>query len=112
MLQLAADKMYGNPDTWDEKTESLMFVEEKTDGSITRGPAPDLNMMIAPLYGWVFQQTGDVKYRDIGDRLFASGVKRAYLDGGKQFTQNYRWSFKYLEWRRSPVKAATRARRR
>jgi hypothetical protein len=112
MLQLAADKMYGNPDTWDEKTESMMIVEEKKDGRITRGPAPDLNMMIAPLYGWVFQHTGDVKYRDIGDRLFASGVKRAYLDGGKQFTQNYRWSFKYLEWRVSPVKPGTKGRRR
>jgi hypothetical protein len=26
-------------------------------------------------------------------------VKRAYLEKGKQFTQNYRWSFKYLQWR-------------
>ncbi len=69
------------------------------------GPAPDLNLMIAPLYGWLFQQTGDVKYRDIGDRIFTSGVQRAYLDGGKQFTQNYRWSFQYLNWRESPAQA-------
>ena len=102
LLKLAADKMYPNPLTWDETSESMMIVEEY-NGVVTRGPAPDLNMMIAPLYGWVFQQTGDVKYRNIGDRIFSSGVKRAYLDGGKQFTQNYRWSFKYLEWRKAPV---------
>jgi hypothetical protein len=101
LLKLAADKMYPNPLTWHEASESMMIVEEK-NGVITRGPAPDLNMMIAPLYGWVFQQTGDVKYRDIGDRLFRSGVQKAYLDGGKQFSQNYRWSFKYLQWRVSP----------
>jgi hypothetical protein len=102
LLKLAADKMYGNPDTWDEATQSMKIVEEK-NGVITRGPAPDLNLMIAPLYGWLFQQTGDVTYRDIGDKIFTSGVQRAYLDHGKQFTQNYRWSFKYLEWRQSPA---------
>ena len=105
LLKQAADKMYPNPLTWHETSESMMIVEEKS-GVITRGPAPDLNMMIAPLYGWVFQQTGDVKYRDIGDRLFRSGAQKAYLDGGKQFSQNYRWSFKYLEWRVSPGQGA------
>jgi hypothetical protein len=104
LLKLAADKMYPNPLTWHEASQSMMIVEEK-DGVVTRGPAPDLNMMIAPLYAWVFQQTGDVKYRDIGDRIFASGAQRAYLDGGKQFTQNYRWSFKYLDWRKSGSQA-------
>lgn len=98
LLKLAADKMYPNPLTWHEGTESMMLVEQK-DGVVTRGPAPDLNLMIAPLYAWVFKETRDVKYRDIGDKLFRSGVRRAYLDGGKQFTQNYRWSFKYVEWR-------------
>jgi hypothetical protein len=98
LLKLAADKMYPNPLTWHEASESMMIVEEK-NGLITRGPAPDLNLMIAPLYAWVCQQTGDVKYCDIADRIFVSGVKKAYLDGGKQFTQSYRWSFKYLEWR-------------
>jgi hypothetical protein len=105
LLKLAADKMYPNPLTWDEASQSMMIVEE-TNGVITRGPAVDLNMMIAPLYGWVFQQTGDGKYRDIGDRLFASGAANAYLSRGKQFTQNDRWSFKYLAWRKSPVSAA------
>jgi hypothetical protein len=107
LLKLAADKMYSNdvvgPATWDKTTESF-FLNQDTgqNGSMVHGPAPDLNLMIAPLYGWVYRQTGDVKYRDIGDQIFASGVKRAYLDGGKQFTQNFRWSFKYFEWRNRP----------
>jgi hypothetical protein len=110
LLKLAADKMYSNdvvgPITWDDNTESF-FLNQDTgpNGAMVHGPAPDLNLMIAPLYGWMYQQTGDVKYRDIGDRLFTSGVKRAYLDGGKQFTQSYRWSFKYVEWRRAKPKA-------
>jgi hypothetical protein len=98
LLKLAADKLYPNPLTWHEASESMMLVEEK-NGQVTRGPAPDLNLMIAPLYAWLCRHTGDAKYCDIGDRIFASGVRRAYLDQGKQFVQNYRWSFKYVEWR-------------
>ena len=51
------------------------------------------------MYGWVYQQTGAQIYRDEGDELFNYGVAGAWLDGGKQFSQNYRWSQKYVEWR-------------
>jgi hypothetical protein len=61
--------------------------------------APDLNLLVAPVFAWVYLQTGDTKYRDRGDRVFAGGVRGAYLDGGKQFSQNYRWSFDYVKWR-------------
>jgi len=63
--------------------------------------APDLNMLIVPIYGWLYQQTGDKKWIDRGDLLFAGGVVGAWLDGGKQFSQNYRWSFNYLKYRAS-----------
>jgi hypothetical protein len=61
--------------------------------------APDLNMLIAPAFAWVYKQTGDVAYRDRGDKVFAGGVRGAWLGGAKQFNQNYRWSFQYLTWR-------------
>jgi hypothetical protein len=61
--------------------------------------APDLNLLIAPAYAWVWQQTGDDKYRDRADQIFAGGVKRAWLDGVKQFNQSYMWSFAYVRWR-------------
>ncbi|MBZ5636897.1 MAG: hypothetical protein LAO55_27555, partial [Acidobacteriia bacterium] len=59
----------------------------------------DLNLLLAPMYGWVYQRTGAQIYRDQGDQLFNAGVAGAWLDGGKQFSQNYRWSQKYVEWR-------------
>jgi hypothetical protein len=62
-------------------------------------PAPDLNLLIAPAYAWMYQHTGDVTYRDRGDQIFAGGVAQAYLDGAKQFNQNYQWSFDYVAWR-------------
>jgi hypothetical protein len=61
--------------------------------------APDLNLLIAPAFAWVYRQTGDVTYRDRGDQIFAGGVKGAWLDGSKQFNQNYAWSFDYVRWR-------------
>ena len=61
--------------------------------------APDLNLLIAPLYAWIYHQTGDAVYRDRADQIFAGGVAGAYLANGKQFDQNYRWSFAYLKWR-------------
>ena len=63
------------------------------------GPSPDLNLLIAPVNGWVYQQTGAQIYRDQGDQIFNAGVSGAFLSGGKQFSQNYRWSQKYVEWR-------------
>jgi hypothetical protein len=64
-----------------------------------------LNLLIAHLYGWLYQQTGDASYRDKGDRIFTQGVARAmskdpgnaYLVYGKQFTQNYRLSIAYVQ---------------
>jgi hypothetical protein len=62
-------------------------------------PAPDLNLLIAPAFAWVHRQTGDAKYAERGDQIFAGGVTQAFLDGAKQFNQNYRWSFDYVKWR-------------
>jgi hypothetical protein len=47
----------------------------------------------------MYHQTGDDAYRDRGDQVFAGGVTRAWLDGGKQFNQNYMWSFEYVKRR-------------
>lgn len=59
----------------------------------------DLNLLIAPVYGWLYLKTGDESYRKLGDEIFNAGVDRAWLGNGKQFSQNYRWSFSYLRWR-------------
>jgi uncharacterized protein (TIGR03437 family) len=97
-LQAAADYIWAQ--SWD--ATHLNFNYYNDDSSITT-PTPDLNLLIAPLYGWLFQQTGQQKYRDQGDAIFNAGVAGAWLGdtgtGGKQFSQNYRWSGKYLEWR-------------
>src|SRR5205814_10728873 len=74
--------------------------------------APDLNLLIAPAFAWIYKQTGDTTYRDRGDQVFAGGVLNAFLGNGKQFDQNYKWSFEYVRLRSvtdttAPVVAVT-----
>jgi hypothetical protein len=46
--------------------------------------------------------TGDPVYQERGDLIFEGGVEGAWLDQGKQFSQNYRWSFDFVKWRLNP----------
>jgi hypothetical protein len=96
MLELAMDNVW--EDMWLPNQDSFMYTDRyhSTGG---QEPAPDLNLLIAPVYGWLYSKTGEIRHRERGDLAFAGGVKNAYLVNGKQFNQNYRWSFSYLRWR-------------
>lgn len=80
----------------------------------------DLNLMIAPMYGWLFKMTGNgtipgsdgsqcggtpgqpCTYQQAGDAIFASGVTQSDYYWLKGWDQNYRWSFDYVKWRNVP----------
>ncbi len=69
-----------------------------------KGPSPDLNLLIVPLFGWVYRYTGDPIYRTRGDLIFNTGV----TDGcagcdGKHFSQAYRWAARYINWRQAAL---------
>lgn len=99
VIQSAADWLWAR--TWLPSAQAFMYTDRQhSSGGME--PAPDLNLLIAPLYAWVYHQTGNTLYRDRADQIFAGGVKSAFLNNGKQFNQSYRWSFAYLEWRNSP----------
>jgi hypothetical protein len=106
-LKQAADAMWAT--MWHAGTQAFVYETgvENSSPFVSKLPptsgAKDLNLLIAPLYGWLFRQTGDPKYRTQGDAIFTGGVNGAseWLYLGKQFSQNYRWSGKYLEWRGS-----------
>jgi hypothetical protein len=55
------------------------------------------------MYAWLFQYTGDSIYQEEGDRCWQGGVNIDPGGGigwsGKNFSQNYRWSFDYVHWR-------------
>ena len=97
----AMDKLWSK--TWIPEKESFRY----TDRVVSSGgiePAPDLNLLIAPAFAWLFKQTGETRFKDRGDRIFAGGVKFAFLGGPKQFNQSYRWSIDYVRWRSAAPK--------
>ena len=104
-LRIAADWLWDR--TWLPSVEAFMYTDRSTSSG-GREPAPDLNLLIAPLYAWLYHQTGEEVYLVRGDLAFAGGVKRAYISDGKHFNQNYRWSFAYVNWRSQAPMAAGR----
>jgi PKD repeat protein len=84
---------------WDPSARAFRYATGPTPDGGSTEPAPDLNLLIAPAYAWVYHQTGDTTSRDRGDATFAGGVDQAWLAGAKQFDQSYRWSFDYVKWR-------------
>jgi hypothetical protein len=92
-IRLAADGLWST--AWVPASSSFYY---ESAGDQTVG-VPDLNLLIAPAYAWLWQMTGGAKYLQRGDQAFAGGVLYANFWSGKQFSQNYRWSFDYVKWR-------------
>ncbi|WP_083330804.1 Ig-like domain-containing protein [Halofilum ochraceum] len=79
------------------------YVQPTTSGVGSESPAPDLNQLIAPMFAWLYLKTGDGKWLERGDDIFAGGVELADLGAAKRFNQNYRASFQFVEWRTEAV---------
>jgi len=92
----AADSLWD--ETWVEGAQAFMYTDRHHESG-GQEPAADLNLLIAPMYAWLYKETGNARFRNRADDIFAGGVRGAYLNNAKQFNQNYRWSFSYLEWR-------------
>lgn len=83
---------------WLPDSEAFKYTDRIAPSGGTE-PAPDLNLMLAPIYAWLWHKTGDQTHLERADKIFAGGVAQAWLAGAKQFNQNYRYSFDYLKWR-------------
>jgi hypothetical protein len=110
-VRIACDGMWNL--CWLPAEESFAYTDRNfTPGDTQRMPAPDLNLLIAPAYAWIYLQTGNTVHRDRADAIFVGGIKGAWMDGPKQYNQSYRWSFDYVKWRKlspTPIAAASAA---
>lgn len=121
-LKLAADYMWTN--MWNATSAGFKYTDDTRPSTITDATgkvictegtdpcgqgqeiSPDLNMLIAPMYAWLYSITNDDKYILEGDAIWSGGVKNGYVQGAKQFNQSYRWSFQYLKYRNGSVVAS------
>jgi len=63
-------------------------------------PAGDLNGFYLEAYGWLYQQSGDPKYRERGDATFSGLVDKTWFTQPKMFNQAFQFSWRYLAYRR------------
>lgn len=99
--------------------QKMWFTESETGYSTFRyadkgegadfNPGWELGNLISPAYAWMAQRYAmpgpgqdldkAARLLEIGDQLFASAAARSWFGDMKFFNQNYRWGFKYIEWR-------------
>lgn len=101
-VKTAMDWLWAN--AWDASSQAFWYeLYGPAAGPYqTNSPtgAPDLNLLLAPAFAWLYKQTGDTTYRDRADAIFAVGVTKSCPScDGKHFNQQYRWSFDYVKWR-------------
>jgi hypothetical protein len=118
MIKAAADVLYEEVTPlgmriWDPQRGGFLYDTIWGGGKTYE---PSLNLLVVPIYGWVYMMTGETKYRDRGEEIWIQGISRShcgsvgfcptgdgsggnYLWFGKQFNQQYMWSFKFMEWR-------------
>jgi hypothetical protein len=95
-IRKSVDYMWAND--WDDAAQSFVYLDGPCNGDGV-APAPDLNNLIVNGFGWVYRRTGDRAYLDRAERIFAGAVAKAWLEGSKQFNQQYASSFRYLAYR-------------
>ena len=86
---------------WRSADQAFAYTERVVDSPSDTDSSPDLNLLVAPMYGWLYAKTGEERFKIQGDDAFAGGARKAWLKGdfGKQFNQSYIWSFDYIKWR-------------
>ena len=84
---------------WNANTQQMVY----STIDVPSDDATALTPLIAPAFAWYWAVTGDSVYRDRGDQLFSAGIGQDISYSGKVFTQSYRWTFDYVQWRQQGI---------
>ncbi len=105
-IKQMADYLWAN--AWGKDANGHGFYYNSFDYSIghPHSDMSNLNLLIAPMYGWLYRYTGDATYQQEGDIIFSDGATYGAsglgYNGGKNFSQQYHWSFDYIKYRTIP----------
>lgn len=96
-LQALADHLWS---IWNPGNGVLGWYYNSAQFNMGTGSTDSRNLinLVVPMYAWLYKNTGDSKYQLEGDTIFEQGqTDLSWM--GKEFSQNYRWSNKYIQWR-------------
>ncbi len=97
-VQLAVD--YIHRVSWYPSTKNIGYVDGTCPNIGDNQPTADLNMLIVTGYAFVGARTGNRTYIARADSIADGAIAGAWLDGSKQFNQQYYDSHQYLWYRR------------
>lgn len=97
VVELAADMIWERQLTITNGVYSFQYAN-LVDETHHTNPAPDLNLLIVSIFGYLYSKNGDQKSIRRGNLIFNGGVTSGFLGNSKQFNQSYKLSFDYLEW--------------
>jgi Ca2+-binding RTX toxin-like protein len=83
---------------WDATAKAFQYIDETSANGVEDVPAADLNMLIVNGFGFVYKHTGDATYLQRGNLVFEGGVEGTWLEGSKQFNQQYASSYNYIAY--------------
>jgi hypothetical protein len=95
-VRKSLDYMWRN--NWRARDRAFVYL----DGPCGRdrvGVAPDLNNLLVTGYAWYARESGDDEYRRRADEIFAAAAAGSWLDGAKQFNQQYSATHNYIGYR-------------
>jgi hypothetical protein len=113
VVKLTLDRLW---DEWyDKSRHRLMYNPEaagmRCSGSCAQTTGTGLNNLVSPAFAWYWRLTGDDKYRERGDDLFAY----VWADGNpyyaKEWSQGFYWSWDFVRWRSGEQQAIGRRER-
>jgi hypothetical protein len=107
-VQRAVDYLWDHD--WIPRARSFKYVGGECPAEGGPVPAPDLNNLIVNGFAWVYRETGDEKYKQRADQIFAGAVTGAYIAPAKQFNQTYSLAYRYLAYTRPRLSADTTSR--
>ncbi|HWR49993.1 MAG TPA: hypothetical protein VN428_02730 [Bryobacteraceae bacterium] len=89
---------------WDPATNRLVYNPEPEGDRCSANNGcqvykTELINLIVPAFAWYWRLSGDAVYARRGDILFSHSLDTDISYSGKIFSQNYRWSPSYVQWR-------------
>lgn len=114
-VKTMADTIWANDWNLPGQEQSFVYAYGQYDMGYYTSNYRALNLLIAPTFAWLFKVTGDATYQVRADAIFQGGVTNDPGAGpdwsGKNYSQSYRTSFDFVNWRSAPPYDPTVVRR-
>lgn len=89
---------------WVPSGRAFRYLDHPVSGFGNNNPAPDLNNLIAHVYAWLWQRTGETVYQQRGDEIFHGCADLGTYTLQKQWNQAIIYALNYIAWRQmAPV---------